>query len=262
MSLKQLTTGEMINLSHPWVQPHGPVRALLAGIPAVQSVLPFVEAAHAGLVATQPPDIQPEMQKLTKEATDLDASHDRYVTSIYGLLGDLAKLAPTPADAEAMLGLRSHLFPDGIAVVNRTYRDEAGQALLVDGRLTDADRALLAKTPVWGRTLADQVKDWRHTAFQLGQVEDRRQALLSTQQTGQRQADVAAARNQWIRAVNAFAANFDLAHVDEKTRLAVFGPLDAMAKATEGRLARAAKTTDAAEPVAEAAAGGDEEPKD
>lgn len=261
MALKQLTTGEMLSLSEPWVSP-GPVRALLDGIAEARPVLPHVEAARRALLDTQFDPTQPELQKLSEQAGALDARHDAQVGGIHALLGALAQLATDPARGEALLRLRDRLFPQGVSVVQHSYRDEAGQAELVEGRLTEADRALLRAVPVLSSTLGDVVARWQHTARELGRVEDRRVALLDEKRRGTRPADVVAARNQWIRAVNALLSALDLAAPDERTRLAILGALEASTKAAARRRqsTQSVQATTSTEPQAAAASGGDPDP--
>lgn len=232
MSLKQLSTGEMIALSTPWVTP-GPVRQALEALAEARPVLPHLDAAHRALLDTRPSPESPELGGLADEAARLDACHDTQISGIYALLSGLALLTSDNSRAQALLGLRDRLFPDGLFVARRSYRDEAGLAERFRERLTPGDLALLGALPVGAGTLADAVDVWQGIGRGLGEVEARRQALLAEQRLGD--GDTIGARNQWLRAANALVAAVELAQVDAQTRLALVGELDARSSRAERR---------------------------
>src|SRR5262249_4207042 len=71
----------------------------------------------------------------------------------------------------------------------------------------------------------------------LGTLEDEK-ARLPSSASGQGPGagmTLLAARNQWVRVVNAFVANGELAELDEETAKLIFGPLRAAEKAADRR---------------------------
>lgn len=115
-------------------------------------------------------------------------------------------------------------------VVNWSYTDEAGEAELVEGRLSKEDRALLKQLSYPEGKLSDAHEARISAARKLGELERKKQDLLSAEASKEGKiapADVRNARNAWIRAVRAFmdivALEKDL---PEETRKKILGPLE------------------------------------
>ena len=248
MSLKALSTQTMIMLTEPLLDPKRE-RKLLLGMPLTASLVPVLEKSKKNLIDTQRTGSAAvtALAALTREAAGVDALHDRKVRGILGLLTDLAALADAPAEAQRYLDLRDRLFPEGLRIIGRSYRDEAGEARLARKRIDPATKKALQKIPAaGGKMLLAEVEGWLKAADQLGEIEDRRAELdqqIAAEGTGQSEA--VGARNDWIRAMRALETNLELEpKATDAIRKRLLGGLhDADAKA-ERRVASATPPAD------------------
>jgi hypothetical protein len=223
MALKQFTTGEMITISEPWIRQGSPQRKALAALPELEPVLTKVEQAHEQLLATQP---SPAAQDARRgEADKTDARHDHLARASDTLMTGFTLAAETEADAQSLANLHAVLLPNGLTIVQRSYREEAGEARMLHKRLTDEHRALLKDLPLPGkRNLLQLVEEWIATGMELGRIEDARAAQQPAPEATTA-ADVVRARNTWIRAVNALMSMADLHEVSASTKQLLFQPL-------------------------------------
>jgi hypothetical protein len=201
MALKRLTTGEMVSLSGPWVDPDHDDRTTLTAIPVLASLLPQIDGSHQGLLEAQPKAATPErVIAIQKEQRSLDGRHDDLCRGAYYLPMALAYLTKDKSLAEALIVLQSVLLPEGLALTQKSYREEAGQAKLLESRLAPEHITLLKKLKTLDGTLWDAVREWISVAGQLGALEDERTGAMDDGSSG---GDGVKARNRWIRTVNA-----------------------------------------------------------
>lgn len=214
MALKRLYTGEMVSLTGPLTKSDHPDRQTLAAIPATAALLPELDGAHDSLLAMQvKPEAQTRLAVIIKLQKQLDVRHDDLIRGVFSLLDALAYLTKDAELAARLLHLQSVILPDGIDAVTRTYREESGQAALLESRLAPADVALLKKIKLLEGSAYDAVKEWMDVGEQLGALEDERSAIPAT--TGPAPADVVTARNTWIRTINAIRGVLDLKSAKE-----------------------------------------------
>lgn len=238
MSLRDLSTPTMVTIVAAWIDP-ARERRLLETLQRTAFLLPTLAEAHQMLVSTQatvPEGESSELPAVQQEQAELDSEHDRKVRGIYGALTAFAELVDNPDKAAQYLGLRDKLFPEGLAVVNWSYVDEAGEADLVEGRLSHADRVLLKYLPYPGGKLWDAHERRLASARRLGELERKKQELMRARETREGRLgpiDVIKARNAWIRAVRAFLGVLELEkNIAPEMRRRILGPLeDAVRKA-------------------------------
>ena len=237
MALKRLTTEEMVQLSGPWVTAGTDARKAILAVPEMAGVLPKVEAAHQALHAAQPGTDDPRLAKLQEEAAEEDVQHDTLVRGIHTFLTGLALLGGDTPAADVSSKLRDFLLPDGLETMQKTYRAEAGAAKLLETRLAgDAGvKKQLKEITVHKKPLGHFVDLLLARANRLGELEDERAALESAAAGPSDGARLVAARNQWIRAVNALVANADLAELDETKSRLIFGSLRLAEKKADRR---------------------------
>ena len=139
MALKNLSNETMLALSASWTDPERERPALEASVAA--PLLPKLDAAHEGLVATAQPaavsEAERELSELQAKEAEVDRVHDRKLRGTYYLLTGLAELADDPGVADSRLALRDALFPAGLAATQRTYLEEAGDVEALPRRLDD-----------------------------------------------------------------------------------------------------------------------------
>jgi hypothetical protein len=198
MALKDLTIATMITITAAWIDPSRE-RGILTKLARVQPLIDDVEAAHEAILSVGKGmgTAAAGAASLAKRAADLDARHDQLARGIYSALTGLADLADD--DGAALLTVRDELMPAGLAIVGRSYIDEAGKAELVERRLSPASRKLLKETLLGGKSLAKYVSAWIATARELGIVE--RERITHQSQTNEKPSaagDALKARYEWI----------------------------------------------------------------
>jgi len=211
MALRDLTTPTMVVISSAWLDPHAE-RPILEALPQASALLPSIDKAHKGLLHSQSTGTTAnvELAALQQRAAGIDAIHDKKARGSYGLLTALAEIADDPVMAEKLLALRDILYPDGLELVRWSYTDEAGDAKLVDKRLTAEHKALLKEIPVLGGTLFDVHMARVKAGKDLGEIEKERLALEHQAPDAPTPADAVRARNVWIRTTNALISMLEL----------------------------------------------------
>lgn len=252
--LKNLTDDEMIEASGAFLAKDRK-RPLLERLPLLAAMLPSLEAAHEGLLASDgaPADDghDAERARLYKEGVATDARHDRKGGGVFHLLTALSMLTDDADDAAALLALRRRLFPDdNLMVLKASWRGEAGNALrittkvLVDREVTGALKAI----PLGARrTLLDSVREFTEAGARLGEIEDQRDAL---QKAAVAQSEPAAPsrmslRNRWVSVVGTMVQLVDdVLRLEGSARDQLLGALEAVeAKADARVLARRSSAT-------------------
>jgi len=232
----------MVTITTAWLD-QKEERPLLASLPQAGALLPSLDKAHEGLLATQASADQTndKLVALQKKAGKADVRHDRKIRGSYNVLTGFADLADTEEEAAAYLALRDALTPRGLDTVRMSYVDEAGEAELTDHRLTKDDKTLLGKLPTPNGTLLDAFKARLKAGKELGDLEKERGILEARAPIATTPADAVRARHLWIRTVNAFVATLDLEEgLSDADRETILGPLQrAEAKADRKRASSA-----------------------
>jgi hypothetical protein len=243
MAAKNLTTAEMIGVTRQWttsdeVRPH-------LDVLDAPGIVRAVERSHTALVdATKASDDSQHTKALDaiyEEATSRDRLHDRKGGGVAKLLEALAELTDDAAESERYTAVRAKLFPTGdLSVLGASWRGESGNAARVHQQLDD-DKDLvgaLKQIPAGEKnTLLARVKQFVGAGLRLGALEDDRVrvegAVASQKADGATVRPETAARNAWIRAVNALvgaAENSDDLTVEQrKVVVRVFRDVEARA---------------------------------
>lgn len=203
MALNRLRTTEMVTITDPLVDEEHPDHQALARVPALAPLLPEIGAAHQGLHETHFVGPGPvRLKQIQDQQKVLDVRHDDVVRGIWYYLMALLYFQKDADKRRALEQLQALLLPEGLSAVQRSYREEAGQAALTASRLGDGERKTLKamKLPDGGNLL-DKVEEWLSLGGQLGAL-DRERAGEDTEEHPTR-ADALAARNRWIRAIQA-----------------------------------------------------------
>jgi hypothetical protein len=249
MALKRLYTGEMVSLSGPLTKSDHADRLVLASIPATAALLPELDSAHASLLSTQvKPEAETRLAGIIKIEKGLDVRHDDLIRGVSGLLTALAYLTPDPDLAARVRHVLSVLLPDGLDAMTKTYREEAGQAALLESRLSAADVTLLKRIKILEGTAWDAIKEWMDVGARLGALEDERAGLPET--TGPAPADVVTARNKWIRTINAMRFVLDLVSADHPGVVKILSRLTEAERKADHRIASAEAAQVPSDPAA------------
>ena len=212
MVLKYLTMQQMVSFSHNWIDP-AKERPIIERHPISRALLPRIEEAHGNLLTYQRKNLesQAELAAIRKEQAQLDAEHDRNVRGVYHFLTSLAELSRTRDRAEHYLQLRDLLLPDGLQAVIRSYAAQGGEVLLLQKRLTPETIAYLRAIPTPDGNLYDHVEAWMKAGRRLLELDQRRTDIAKTHdESDTTQAEVARARNEWIRAASGLRSCLEL----------------------------------------------------
>ncbi|MEO1272880.1 MAG: hypothetical protein AAFX99_32735, partial [Myxococcota bacterium] len=214
MAYRDLSTPAMVQITAPLVD-QDKVRPLLESFPQTAGILGNLDAVHQSLITLQRQASQLEelFATLVEQMTKLDQTHDRKLRGTYMVLTGLAELVDKPSQGQLLIGLRDALFPNGLSDVNRTYREEAGNVVLLEQRLTDPIRQRLEALVLLDTNLLNEVQALITAGKALGdKLEDRRQveAQLANDSEAISPAQLLAARNAWIRTVRLLESNLEL----------------------------------------------------
>lgn len=240
MALKNLTLAEMVEVSDAWTTTTDGGHQALLRQPRLAALLPDVQRVHDGLVQLTPAAQDPRRTALASLAAEQDDLHDTLARGIHGLLTHLALLAD---DGAALLQLRDKLMPAGLGkTIRTTFRAQAGWTNLLRAQLTaDVRQALQAVPLPNSRNLDQTVTAWLDAGDRLGQLEMERARLEERDGSSFAEQSVAA-RNKWIRVVNALVNLSELAELAPDAEQLIFGPLrDAEAKAEQRAARRSAQ---------------------
>lgn len=228
MALRNLNTPTMVAISTAWLDPESK-RPLLESFPLARALLPHLEKAHGNLVAYHRAISVTKaiLVEMRDRLAALDAQHDRKIRGIFSILSGFAEVSDDDEQARRYLDLRRKLLPEGLRAVSRSYMEEAGEIILLRGRL-DADAiALLRSLPSPQGSLYDEVEAWIRLGQQIGDLDYERALLAGTSSPGDvRQADVARARNEWIRVVHTLRTSLGFDNAPEEVIERIFRQLD------------------------------------
>jgi hypothetical protein len=235
MALKRLRTEEMVTITSTMVNPEHPDHQAMVAVPALAPLVPEIIGSHHGLYATYfhgPGAVRlKEIQDMQKA---LDVDHDDFARGLWAYLWAMIYFARTEAERQLFHRLLALLLPDGLAVVKKSYREEAGQVDLVQRQLGDEDRATLASLVLPdGRTLLEVVNQWLSLGTQLGALDRERAGDVADGRPTA--ADALAARNRWIRTLQAVREVAALVAADDPAITAIMARLDEAERVADRR---------------------------
>lgn len=237
MALKRLRTEEMVAVTSTWVDRAHADRQALDAVPALATLLPELDAAWRGLHVTYAAGPGTERrQQLQSRQRDLDLEHDDVLRGIWFYLQSQWFITRAPAGRTALERLRDKLLPEGLLAVNKSYREQAGQADLMASRLADSDRALLATMAMHdGRTLLDLVNRWMALGAELGALD--RERAGDVRDDVPRPVEARAARYRWIRTMSAIRDVAALVAAQNTTIQTILARIDEAERVAERRAA-------------------------
>lgn len=193
----------MVSLSAPLVNEVHPDCRILKSFPLSCVLWELVARAHEQLIDTQVVSPSPErLAAISMELGSLDDRHDDVLRGLYYGLEAQEYLAKDPAIKAEARRLREKMFPNQLLATRKSYRGQAGQAVVLKNRLSAEDIAHLGRlSTLQGGTFADAVEEWLALAETMGTLENERS---EHEDHGPSAADVVGARNNWICAIQAF----------------------------------------------------------
>ncbi len=212
MALKNLRTREMVKLSGDILLPDSPQRLALDAVPKAAVLIVDLEAAHAGVIAAQPPS-KAEIKKLTRLLKQKDHRHDELARCIEDRL--LSEMAATRdvSIREQLAEVLAAVLATGRSIVNAAFIEQAGEAAMRAKRVTAPHRALLRKLEtIEGVTFEALYDELQQVATEIGALDKRRSDTGAAHGALTKKRD---ARNQWIKVINGIAAVLQIAGADE-----------------------------------------------
>jgi hypothetical protein len=214
MNLKILPTNVMLAQSRRWLtEPE--LREPLERHALGAAMLLEIRRAHdrLSLQSEHRRKLAVALARLTKLISDYDVVHDSKGRALYTGLTSLAEGADDPELARLYLDTRDLLFPEGLAIVTRSYAYEAGAIEALERRVTPELLAQLESIPMGTQTMAAWYRAWVAAGHELGRLVGQRESLLARTTrggTGTAEVDLRAARGQWIGSVQTFLSALDL----------------------------------------------------
>jgi hypothetical protein len=210
MSLINLTTTEMANLSGTWIDPTHADHLALIAYPALAAYMTHIEQAHHGVLDIQGSGDGGRLSVIGDQQGELDVEHDDFARAIHYNLRSQALLAPTEVEAQQFLDLDTLLFPEGLSVINLSDAQTAGYAQLLGARLRPEHEAALAAIPTRFGNLLEHVRAWMAVALELGKLPRAR-----GQSGPPRRPTRARTRVAWVRMVNTLCTLINTLSIDD-----------------------------------------------
>ena len=236
MGYKDLTSAEMIAISGDWLSDDSDAGNLFRKTKKLAAVYQFIADAHEALGSTQvvgDSTLDRELAALAEKNVVLDRKHDALLRCTWKTLNALAEGAKTKARAALYLDTAKALFPGGAASTQASYAAQAGQAELVEKRLTPEHKKLLSEIITPDGPLSQHVSRWQKVARELGESDKERTRLLAQKEVGVTKADAQGARTDWVRAVDVLVKTIRLAKLTpEENELLTGGLTKAVDRAT------------------------------
>ena len=231
MNLKALSINVMLAQSKRWLVDAG-TRAPVEAHPLGAAALAEVQKAHDRLAMQSERRRQHELAlaERTGRISGVSGRHDRKARALHAALQAAIEGTDDPVLARAYLELQQILFPEGLAIVARSYTYQAGAIEALERRITSDHLLRLAVIAVGDETLTDWYRAWVEAGHALGKLVTERDIMLKRAGRGGTVAmdlDLRAARTQWISTVRAFLAILDLIAIGQDTREALLSPLEA-----------------------------------
>ncbi len=233
MSLRKLTTAEMVSLTASWVESGHADRRALESVPALAGFLPEIERAQSAVLATQSDAVDARLVAIREAQKELDRRHDALARAIWHAVNAQIHHAEVSAPAEVAVwqNLRDTLFPDRLRVVQYSYRQEAGHARLLASRLTAADRSRLERIPLGSDSLLGVIQRWVDVAAELGEFENQR----TDRRGNQTRASIARARGVWTQVVRTLRMMIETVGVEDPVILDMMARIDAAMRVASRR---------------------------
>jgi hypothetical protein len=231
MNLKVLPINVMLAQSKRWLV-DAETRAPVEAHPLGAAALAEVQKAHDRLALQGERRRRHELAlaELTGRIGDASGRHDRKARALHAALQAVIEGTDDPALSRTYLDLQQLLFPEGLAIVTRSYTYQAGAIEALECRMTADHLLRLAVIVVRDETLTDWYRAWVEAGHALGKLVTERDIMLKRAGRGGTTAldlDLRAARTQWISTVRAFLAILDLIEISHDTREALLSPLEA-----------------------------------
>jgi hypothetical protein len=231
MNLNILPINVMLAQSKQWLTDpsmRDPVAAHALG----QAVLVAVKKAHdrLSMQSERRRQLEVMLADLTARIGASDLRHDRKARALHAALEALIEGTDDVILRQLYLALQQLLFPEGLAIVNRSFSYQAGAIEALEQRMTPEKLAELASILVGRETLADWYGAWVSAGNDLGKLVTEREIVFKRTGRGGSgvvDVDLRAARLQWVNTIQTYLSTLDLMELGQPVREALLSPLEA-----------------------------------
>lgn len=239
MNLRILSIETMIVLAKFWLT-HPLAVAILAGHQVGVAISTQLQVVYDMLLALNKRrnEARRGIAELTYAMVALDKRHDDTARALYHHLLAL-RAATLDVDQESfftyLLGL---CFPDGLAIINRSYLDESGFVEALAEQMAPALRAQMAAIQVGVYNLDELCQAWIAAGQELGEKSLERERLAITHAANGASDDAIRAgsiRSHWIQTVQGLDTASKIMGLSHGERETLFAPLYRSIAAVEKR---------------------------
>jgi hypothetical protein len=226
MALKNLSIGAMVSVGSWLMQARA--ESLMGKDSVVQGYAPRIKRDTGALEKVQVSlgVVSKQLASLTDAAAEQDAANDK----VLGIFDDGARVCLRACEDETLREAIRAAYEKAVAagraaLVLGAYAGMGGEAKRIEASLTAEDWAALRKAKVADTNLEELLKRWLKGAHALTKIDQERAELAVMEDTTRTSSgDVAQARNQWVRTMNAFVAavrSSDLTQAEQDELLSV-----------------------------------------
>lgn len=238
MDIRILLPSECFAVSAAWLDPKGPLLALLQSQDATRGLLPQISLVHQSLIRLLPSAAQSHQNlKIARDEADtLDDEHDDLYRGVFYLL--TAASSFDPVKREALLHLRKRLLPDDLAGINKPYSVEAGEADRLEQRLDERSRDILAGITLNGITALQYIERLIRIGKKLGETEVKKQQIAKELENNLEEpslSEINEGKARWFAVAKLFTGNIKLAGFSEEEQKLLLSPFEALEATCEER---------------------------
>jgi hypothetical protein len=231
MNLNILPVNVMLAHSKQWLNEPA-MRDPVARHELGKAVLAEVKKAHErlSLQAERRRQLEILLADLTERIGAADLRHDRKARALHAALQALIEGTDDPVLRQLYMILLQLLFPEGLAIVNRSYGYQAGAIEALEQRMTVERLAELESIWVGSETLADWYRAWVAAGNELGKLVTEREVVYKRTGRGGSgvvDVDLRAARLQWVNTIQTYLSTLDLMDLGQSDREMLLSPLEA-----------------------------------
>lgn len=166
-------------------------------------ILPYIVKTTNQFLTTQKRLSVRQLKEYVRLSLLLDKLHDKLVKGSYNYLGALALICESKELIDRLLEMQRLLFADGLSIIKKSYRVEAGEAKLRKARITEEHRNFLESLPTPEGNMADVIDRLNEAAIELGKVEDLK-IDEAARKDGPSARELMELRHKWTRIFNTF----------------------------------------------------------
>lgn len=202
MSLKGLSTAQMLELSEQWM-----------ALPERFEASERLSKAHEILAQAQTSQMARavEAQEQTLQMSGLDDVHDRLARGLHHALSAVIELSGDEGQALIAVGLRQKLYPQGLRVTQLSYEEQAQVIDRVEESLEEQEVRWLSQVSIGGHTLWSLAQRW----FEAGRVL-RQQWVKRHESVAQADMLILRARTAWLSCVEQVQAQLERSELEDE----------------------------------------------